>query len=389
MMYFYVLLLKLVAYLEGPQKIVSFIFVFCAISYSTLIKCKVSELTKITKYNFGTMVLIIAIIIHGLIFGTVLVRDVAVLLTYWIWFVFTYNHFKNKSLKVCLRYIFITFLIFNITNFIYYKLYFADQKLGINGIMSIFGYFGYRIYFPLSSGHNIFASQIALNSVLTLFLLKNSRNKIIYFICYTFYIYVLILADSRLMLLFSLLFSVIYWFSFRTILTFFKKFWWLFALVLFIFLAIFYGTDIFSSFKRPGELDSKHLNRIEIWSLAAQVFFNDFHFITGYGLNGFQNNLPEEFQKEFKVQYLQTSHNFIFQNLIDFGLIGITIIVYLMSEILKMIKRLKSQIITILFVMFLFMGITESIPSFYSFESTLFFISIFSIILVNYERKTT
>jgi hypothetical protein len=38
-------------------------------------------------------------------------------------------------------------------------------------------------------------------------------------------------------------------------------------------------------------------------------------------------------------------------------------------------------------VMLLFMGITESIPSFYSFEPTLFFIVILSIILTQNERE--
>jgi hypothetical protein len=54
-----------------------------------------------------------------------------------------------------------------------------------------------------------------------------------------------------------------------------------------------------------------------------------------------------------------------------------------------MLRSLKSQIISILVVMVLFTGITESIPSFYSFEPTLFFIAILSIILAKHERKTS
>jgi O-antigen ligase len=92
-------------------------------------------------------------------------------------------------------------------------------------------------------------------------------------------------------------------------------------------------------------------------------------------------------KKIFEKQYLQTSHNFIIQNIIDFGLFGIVIILYLVAAILKKIVKLKSQIITILLVVILFMGITESIPSFYSFEPTIFFIAVLSIILTQYERK--
>ena len=197
----------------------------------------------------------------------------------------------------------------------------------------------------------------------------------------------LIIADSRLILMFSLAFSLIYWFSLNTLLIFFKKFWWAIGIFLFGFLFIFYGTNLFDSFKRAGELDGRALSRIEIWSLAKDVIFSDYHIITGYGLNGFENNLLESSQKIFDKQYLQTSHNFLIQNIIDFGIIGIVIILYLIFKILRMMRESKSLIISILIVMLLFMGITESIPSFYSFEPTVFFIVILAIILTQNERE--
>ena len=387
MIYLYVLLLRIVAILEGPQKIIAFIVIFFMISYSTLKRIPTKKLTKISKYNFFALFLCFSILIHGLIFGNVLLRDIAVLLTYWIWLVFTYTYFKNRSIEQCLKYILIAFLIFNIANFLYFKLYFFDQAQGINSIMSLFGIYGYRIYFPLSSGANIYTSQLALNSLILLYFIKRSKIKYTFISMYIFYLYMLILADSRLILLFSLCFSAIYWFSLNTLLTLFKKFWWVIAILFFGFLYVFYGTNLFDSFKRAGELDGIALSRIEIWSLAKDVIFSDYHFITGYGLNGFENKLANTIQKAFEEQHLQTSHNFIIQNIIDFGVFGMLIILYLIFELLKMLVKLKSQIITILFVVILFMGITESIPSFYSFEPTLFFIAILSIILTQYERK--
>ena len=122
MIYFYVLLLRIVAYLEGPQKIIAFVMVFGMISYSTLKRTPSKSLTKISKYNYYTLLLCISILIHGLIFGDILLRDIAVLLTYWIWLIFTITYFKNKSIQQCLKYILIIFLIFNIANFLYFKL---------------------------------------------------------------------------------------------------------------------------------------------------------------------------------------------------------------------------------------------------------------------------
>jgi hypothetical protein len=172
MIYFYVLLLRIVAYLEGPQKIIAFLFLFAMISYSTLKRTDLKRIIKISKYNYYALLLCFAIVLHGLISGNLLLRDVAVLLTYWIWFIFTFTYFRNKKIEECLKYIMIAFLIFNIANFIYFKLYFFDQKAGINSIMSLFGFYGYRVYFPLSTGANIYASQLALNSLLVLYFLK-------------------------------------------------------------------------------------------------------------------------------------------------------------------------------------------------------------------------
>ena len=387
MIYFYVLLLRIVAYLEGPQKIIAFLIVFAMMSYSTIKRIPIKNLIKISKYNFYALILCLSIFLHGLIFGNVLLRDVAVLLTYWIWLIFTFTYFKNKSIRQCLNYILITFLIFNIANLVYFELYFGDQKAGINSIMSLLGIYGYRVYFPLSSGANIYASQLALNSLIVLYFFKLSKNKLLYAIIYLFYLYMLIIADSRLILMFSLVFSLIYWFSLKTLLVFFKNFWWAIGIFIFGFLFIFYGTNLFDSFKRAGELDGRALSRIEIWSLAKDVVFSDYHIITGYGLNGFENNLLESSRKIFEKQDLQTSHNFLIQNIIDFGIIGIVIILYFIFELLKMLRILKSQIISILIFMLLFMGVTESIPSFYSFEPTVFFIVVLAIILTQNERE--
>ncbi|MEH6536896.1 MAG: O-antigen ligase family protein [Psychroserpens sp.] len=387
MIYFYVLLLRIVAYLEGTAKIVSFAGVFVLMLYSIIKRTSVSKIKAVPKYVFYSLLLTIVLLVHGLILSKIEIRDVAVLLTYWIWLVFTFTYFKNKTLDECLKYILISFLIFNFANFVHFKLYFADQKLGLNSILALFGIVDYRIYFPLSSGANVFTSQLGLNALIGLYFIKHVRNNIWYILIYTFYIYMLVLADSRLILLLTLFFSFIYWFSLKTIVSFFKKTWWVIGLVIAALLYLFYNTEFFDGLKRPGELTGKALSRIEIWSIALKTIFSDFSAIYGHGLNGFENSMSDSTKEVFEDQYLQTSHNFILQTLIDFGIIGAIIVLTFIVKIFALTLKLRSLIITILIVMLLLIGFTESIPSFYSTEATLFFITILSILFIQNERK--
>ncbi len=135
MIYLFVLLLRIVAFLEGTPKIISFIVVFSIIGYSTIKRTPFKDFRKVSKAKLYSFLLIIFILIHGLIFGIVYLRDFAVLLTYWLWFVFTYTYMKEKTLEEGLRYVFFSFLIFNIANYIFFEMYYADQKRGINTIM--------------------------------------------------------------------------------------------------------------------------------------------------------------------------------------------------------------------------------------------------------------
>lgn len=387
MIYFYVLLLRIVAYLEGPAKIVLFIIVFSAIGYSTLKRTSLNNLYNVSKVKSYSFFLLIFILLHSFVFGKLLVRDIAVLLTYWIWFVFTYTYLKNKTVNEALKYIFISFLIFNISNYLFYEIYFSGQKRGINTLMKMVGVLGYRIYFPLSSGANVFTFQLGVNALLTLYFVKTCRKVILYIAVFVFYIFMLILADSRLILIFTLFFAFIYWFSMERTLFFFKKYWYVLVLSLSVFIYIFYKTSLFDGIKRPGEKTGEALSRIEIWTHAFDVIFNDLKFVFGKGLNGLENSLGDYLKDAFEEERLQTSHSFIIQNIIDFGLIGTIIILFYVSRIIKMLIKLKSLIINIIMVMFLLIGATESIPTFYSFEATIFIIAILSTILINNERK--
>jgi hypothetical protein len=253
--------------------------------------------------------------------------------------------------------------------------------------MGMFGRFGYRVYFPLSSGANIFTSQLALNALIALYFIKISSRKTIYRLIYVFYLFILVLADSRLILFFTLVFSLIYWISLRRIVYYIKKYWLFLSVALISFMFVFYRTSIFDAIKRPGEKTGESFSRMDIWAEAWTVITQDLRIFFGYGINGFENNILKSTKVIFGDQHLQTAHNFIFQNIIDFGFFGIIIILFVIYKILRKVIQLNSYIITILLVMILLMGTTESIPSFYSFEPTLFFMAIVAIIITNNERE--
>lgn len=387
MIYLFVLLLRIVAYLEGSAKIVSFVAVFGIIGYSVIKRTSVKTLLKVSKVKLYSLIVVLVIMFHSLLLGELLVRDIAVLMTYWIWFIFTYTYLKNKTLDEALRYIFFTFLIFNIANYLFFEIYFSDQKRGINALMRMFGIVGYRIYFPLSSGANVFTFQIGVNALLALYFVKRLKRKLFFVAVYLFYLFMLILADSRLILLFTLFFSFIYLFSLRSIIEFLKRYWYLLVISIVALIFVFYNTTLFDSIKRPGEKTGESISRIEIWGYAFDVLVSDLKFAFGHGLNGLQTGLEDQLKSAFENENLQTSHSFILQNLIDFGVVGVIIILFYLFKLIKMLIRLKSQIITVILVMFLLIGTTESIPTFYSFEATIFIIAILSTILVNYEGK--
>lgn len=387
MIYLFVLLLRLIAVLEGAAKNISFVVVFAAMGYSTYKRSDWKDL-KVPRELVGGGILVTAIIIHTIFFGKFLVRDIAVLFTFWIWFAFTFMQFRNKTLKHSLRYILIAFLIFNVSNYIYFKLYFYDQKIGVNSLLGLFGIFDYRIYFPLSSGANIYTSQLGFNAILSLYFIKQTNKKLVYFLVYTFYIFMLILADSRQILLLTILFSVIYWFSLRRILFFLKKTWWVLGLLLMLLLVVFYNSSFLDSVKRPGELDGVAINRIEIWGIAFGIIFSSFRAFYGNGLHGLSENLPKNTTALFEKQNLETSHNFFIQNLVDFGLIGLSVLIILVYNVLLAVLKTRESILIVLTVFILLIGFTESIPTFYSFEPTLFVIALLSIIFTYNERKS-
>ena len=89
----------------------------------------------------------------------------------------------------------------------------------------------------------------------------------------------------------------------------------------------------------------------------------------------------------FLDQKLQTTHNALLQYTVDFGIIGLGIFIFIFANLLTSSLRIKERIIFVLLIATFFYGITESIPTFYSFEPTLLFLSFAAILFLKNERE--
>lgn len=386
------LLLRLVAYLEGNSKI--YFFIAVAFLMSLTIGKNIFRFRKDGRFLISCgiyfFLLLLVVVLHTFIFSELFIRDIAVLAAIFLWFVYVTTRFWNRDVDAGLRYILISFLIYNIANYVFNEISFGDAKIGINSTLGFFGIQGYRISFPLSSGANVNASQIGLCSLIAIYFYKNKRDirkKLLYLLVFLFHVFLLVLADSRLILLVALIFSLFTFYSFTRVINFAKRYWLALSISLILMMYFFYSTDVFESIKRPGEKSGRVLNRFEIWQVAIEVIFNDFRVITGRGLNGFANALTGELKEKFAAENLETCHNFMIQTLMDFGIFGLLLSLYGIQLIIVKAIKLRKSILLILLTAVLIFSTTEAIPTFYSFEATFFFTALVALIIIRYERE--
>ncbi|MCF6295138.1 MAG: O-antigen ligase family protein, partial [Flavobacteriaceae bacterium] len=262
-------------------------------------------------------------------------------------------------------------------NFIWYRIEFAHLKTGINSTLSFFNIVAYRVNFPMASGLTINSIQIGLTSLLTLYLIKNSSRfstKFIFTILYFWNIYLLVVLDSRSPLLISLVLGIIVGFGLRNIISLITRYWIIVAILAIFIVHIFYNTDIFESIKRPGELEVGFLNRPKIWELAITHAFDDLRFLFGHGISTFGNMISQH------TEHLHTTHNIFLQVLYDFGIFGILIMGVFLYKTMTILLKGKDVNFTLIFISFFLYGCLESVPSYYTFTTTLIFISLLVII---------
>jgi hypothetical protein len=392
MSYLYFLFLRVVSYLEGEDQIIGFA-VFLALMVLSLNYLMPKKLDKKTATVFVNACIIgIIVVVHTAIISLEIeLRDVTVVALYLIWFIYFTLKFRTKTINQALLFLLISFSIYNITNYVLFELYFYDTKWGYNQTLSYFNIVDYYAVYPLSSGRNVNSSQIGLMSILATYFFKVERRfpkKWIFLAISLAHIYFLVLADTRIAIGLTLLLTLSLFVNMKKMVDLIKTYWKLLIVAIFSFITVFYTTPLFDFLKREGELNPDNLNRIEIWTAAIRVIFDDIKFLFGHGINGFGKNFPPEWINFFLEQQLQTTHNALFQYMVDFGIIGVIAYLVLFVKLLDSSLRFKERIIFVLLIATFFYGITESIPTFYSFEPTILFLSLVAILFIKNEGKS-
>lgn len=377
---FYVFLLRLISFLDEEKKIIGTILLFLVLIINILYlrKWKIS----VKKEDLTPILILVYFIVHTLIFSGVSIQFFGIIFSYYLWYLFFKNKFKNKSRFAAIQFLVFSLTVYNLTNFIWYKIEYSHLRTGINTTLGLFNIVAYRVNFPMASGLTINSIQIGITSLLTLYIFKNSTRfltKSFFFILYFWNIYLLVVLDSRSPLLISLMLGIVIGLGLKTIIKVITKYWAAIAIFAIVVVNIFYNTDIFQNIKRPGELDEEFFKRPKIWGMALEYTFHDFRFLFGYGLNTFNELISQQ------LVFLSTTHNIFLQVLFDFGVFGIIIMGYFLQKTMKILMRIKDTNFTLIFISFFLYGCLESMPSYYTFTPTLIFISII-IIIYNYKE---
>lgn len=372
---FYIFFLRLISYLEGNDKIIATIVMFSVLTINILWLNKLK--IKLRKKDIPPLLIILYVFIHSFIFSEVTLQLLGIIFSYFLWYLFLKNKFKNDSTYIAVKFLVYSLIIYNLINFIWYKIEYSHLKTGINKTLSLFNILAYRVNFPMASGLTINSIQIGLTSLLTLYLFKNCNKllaKLLFLILYFWNIYLLIVLDSRSPLLISLILGVLIGFGFKKIISIITRYWILLAVTAIFIVQIFYNTDIFENFKRSGELAENFFNRPKIWGLALSNTFEDLRLLFGHGINSFGGIVSSE------TENLHTTHNIFLQILYDFGLFGIVIMSFFIRKTMIILLKSRDINLTIIFVSFFLYGCLESVPSYYTFTVTLIFISVLVII---------
>ncbi|NMB55689.1 MAG: O-antigen ligase family protein [Leptolinea sp.] len=250
-----------------------------------------------------------------------------------------------------------------------------------------------RVVFPTAPGINSFGIIAGAGAVVsTIFLISQKKMflRLSGFFGLLSSIFVMILTDSRGALVYGLIVVLLSLFPYQAITRYLR---WsgtvspLFPFAVMTVLGII-PTSISNTFSRPtaNPLSNSIISgRLFIWDVVLDYFrtFNLSHF-TGLGYRGQAAvDISSRYSSLFKFAYAPEfagAHNQIFQTLIETGYSGILLVLIAITITLYRLSREEHDIAgkTMFFVLiyFIFAGITESVLTLESFESTLIFLMI-------------
>jgi hypothetical protein len=261
-----------------------------------------------------------------------------------------------------------------------------NETIGNGQIASLFSLDIRRRLLPLASSVNSFGIITTCFLTINFILFFEKPWSIGRILLLILSIYSLFLADTRTGGIITVLILIIYFFYKKSFIILSK---WilpmLFIIPFIITFVMLSDFEFLSSLKRPGESSDAFL-RGAVW-LSSTSVITDFNINTliGYGFRGNLNSgLGDVIQNIIIMDVkVPTSHNFILQTIIDFGLIGTAFYFFFIKRVLLIGRKsinneyMKPLFLgTISIIIILVGGATEAIPSYYSDDVFILFIQL-------------
>lgn len=275
-----------------------------------------------------------------------------------------------------------------------------NDSIGNGQIANVFSLEIRRRLLPLASSINSFGVITSCFLVTTILLWFKNLKNLLYPILIIFSGYLLLVADTRSALALGLFFIVSFIFYKLVIINLSRIIFilWIFAPFLITIIATS-DLEIFNLVKRPGEKSDDFI-RASVWILSIETITEmNINSFIGYGFRGNLNSgIASNIQKLIKMDVdVPTSHNFVIQTIIDFGILGMLIYLTFINKVLKIARRYSTnresgnyywKVLFVVLLMIMMSGINEAIPSYYSDDLFIIFIYIsFGIYFIEEEMK--
>jgi len=297
---------------------------------------------------------------------------------------YLYFYYQNKT-KQYLMATFSSLLLYVVANFILHFIVGGSSQTGYSYtgetvMLSLFGFTTNRVFFPMAPGINSFGSIAGVAFAISLMIwfsnlkIRNSLLVAVSLAC-------ILLVDARTALFmssFAVLLTMLFW-RWR------RKAVFIPVLIPFIYLLLPLANIIIQATPFADRLlrnstDAMTLGgRAIIWmSLLSEVAQFKWVHLIGYGMYGQQTSEISSNYVQIFVDYLtdkperMSLHSGYFQNIIDFGYVGLLFIISVNSLLIRRITlctdERSAKVMLCAVLCMLLIGITEPVPTIYSRE---------------------
>ncbi len=262
-----------------------------------------------------------------------------------------------------------------------------NESIGNGQIAGIFSLDIRRKLLPLASSINSMGIIVSAFLTINILLWLNKPKNVFLALVTVLSSYLLLVTDTRSGL-FLVMFFVLSYLFYSKIVTSISRVIFLLWLVVPFLITFVMTSDwaVLDIIRRPGETNrGDAFIRASVWMETINTLFKvDLNLFLGYGFRGNLNaGIAATIKKLIKMDVdVPTSHNFILQTIVDFGLIGASIFFLFINKILVLLRKefrqkavhTYSKMALIVLLMILLSGVNEAIPSYYSDDLFIVFI---------------